>query len=122
MKNLDVLIFAQSAFAFGVAGLLWPEKFMPLFDVLMFPWPASYRTVRLNSVAAIGLAVLLAVRILATAYDPSPAIRPSLVPSPRMLRIGACGCRVAATALWCRRWSPYTAGPRHVRLMNSERE
>jgi hypothetical protein len=66
MKNLDVLIFVQTALAFGVAGLLWPEKFMPLFDVLMFPWPASYRTVRLNSVAAIGLALLLAVRILAT--------------------------------------------------------
>jgi hypothetical protein len=67
MKNLDVFIFAQSALAFGVAGLLWPEKLMPLFDVLMFPWPASYRTVRANSVAAICLALLLALRILATA-------------------------------------------------------
>jgi hypothetical protein len=67
MKNLDVLIFAQSALAFGVAGLLWPEKFMPIFDVLMFPWPASFRTVRVNSLAAIGLAVLLAARIFATA-------------------------------------------------------
>jgi hypothetical protein len=67
MKNLDVFIFAQSALAFGVAGLLWPEKLMPLFDVLMFPWPASHRTVRANSVAAIGLALLLAARILATA-------------------------------------------------------
>jgi len=67
MKNLDVFVFAQSALVFGVAGLLWPEKFMTLFDVLMFPWPASYRTVRMNSMAAIGLALLLAARILATA-------------------------------------------------------
>jgi hypothetical protein len=36
-----------------------------LFDVLMFPWPASYRTIRLNSVAAIALALLLGARILA---------------------------------------------------------
>jgi hypothetical protein len=65
MKNLDIILFVQSALAFGVAGLLWPEKFMALFDVLMFPWPASYRTVRLNSIAAIGLALLLGARILA---------------------------------------------------------
>jgi hypothetical protein len=65
MKNLDIILFVQSALAFGVAGLLWPEKFMALFDVLMFPWPASYRTIRLNSLAAIALALLLAARILA---------------------------------------------------------
>ena len=65
MKNLDIILFVQSALAFGVAGLLWPEKFMALFDVLMFPWPASYRTIRLNSLAAIALALLLGARILA---------------------------------------------------------
>ena len=65
MKNLDIILFVQSALAFGVAGLLWPEKFMALFDVLMFPWPASYRTIRLNSLGAIALALLLAARILA---------------------------------------------------------
>ena len=65
MKNLDVILFVQSALAFGVAGLLWPEKFIALFDVLMFPWPASYRTIRFNSIAAIALALLLGARILA---------------------------------------------------------
>jgi hypothetical protein len=65
MKNLDIILFVQSALAFGVAGLLWPEKFMALFDILMFPWPASYRTVRVNSIAAIALALLLATRIVA---------------------------------------------------------
>ena len=64
MKNLEIVIFVQSALAFGVAGLLWPDKFIALFDVLMFPWPASYRTVRVNSVAAIALALLLAARIV----------------------------------------------------------
>jgi hypothetical protein len=65
MKNLDIILFVQSALAFGVAGLLWPEKFMALFDILMFPWPASYRTIRVNSIAAIALALLLAMRIVA---------------------------------------------------------
>ena len=65
MKNLDIILFVQSALVFGVAGLLWPEKFMALFDILMFPWPASYRTIRVNSIAAIALALLLATRIIA---------------------------------------------------------
>jgi hypothetical protein len=64
MRSLELVIFAQSALVFGLAGLFWPEKFMALFDVLMFPWPASYRTVRMNSIAAIALALLLAARIL----------------------------------------------------------
>ncbi len=36
---------------------------MPLFDVLMFPWAATYRSVRANSIAAIGLSVLLLARL-----------------------------------------------------------
>ena len=64
MKSLELVIIAQSALMFGLAGLFWPEKFMALFDVLMFPWPASYRTVRVNSIAAIAVAFLLAARIL----------------------------------------------------------
>jgi hypothetical protein len=50
--------------AFGVAGLFWPEKFRPLFDVLMFPWAASYRAVKVNSLASIILSLLLLVRLL----------------------------------------------------------
>jgi len=49
----------QASLAFGLAGLFWPEKFLSVFDVLMFPWPSSYRTVRGNSIAAIALSVLL---------------------------------------------------------------
>ncbi len=45
--------------AFGMVGLLWPEKLMPLFLVLMFPWSATYRAIRANSIAAIGLSLLL---------------------------------------------------------------
>jgi hypothetical protein len=46
-----------------MAGLFWPDKLMPIFDVLMFPWAASYRAIRANSIAAIGLSLLLLVRL-----------------------------------------------------------
>ena len=64
MHNLDVFVIANFSLIFGLAGLLWPEKFLPLFDVLMFPWPASFRVIRANSVAAILLSLLLVGRLL----------------------------------------------------------
>ena len=51
----------QLGLAFGLAALLWPNKFIPLFDILMFPWAASCRWIRANGVAAIGLALLVLV-------------------------------------------------------------
>jgi hypothetical protein len=66
MVNLGLCLVVQLCLAFGVAGLFWPEKFMPLFEVLLFPWVASYRAVRANSIAAIGLSILLLARLLAS--------------------------------------------------------
>ena len=66
MGSLEVYFVAQLSLAFGMAGLFWPEKFMPIFDVLMFPWTASYRTIRAHSVAAIILSLLLVARLLAS--------------------------------------------------------
>jgi hypothetical protein len=57
--HLVLSLAIQLSLAFGLAGLLWPEKFLAVFDVLMFPWPSSYRTVRGNSIAAIALSILL---------------------------------------------------------------
>jgi hypothetical protein len=65
MNNVVLCVLAQLSLAFGVAGLFWPDKFMVFFDVLMFPWRASYRIVRANSLAAIALSLLLALRLLA---------------------------------------------------------
>lgn len=62
--NLELCFVVQLCLSFGVAGLFWPEKLMPLFEVLLFPWVASYRAVRVNSLAAIGLSMLLLVRLL----------------------------------------------------------
>lgn len=59
VNHLGLSLIIQVSLAFGLAGLFWPEKFMPVFDVLMFPWPSSYRTVRGHSIAAIALSVLL---------------------------------------------------------------
>ena len=65
MNILGLCLVVQFCLAFGVAGLFWPEKIRPLFDVLMFPWAASYRALRANSIAAIGLSILLLARLLA---------------------------------------------------------
>jgi hypothetical protein len=64
MNIFGLCLAVQLCLAFGVAGLFWPEKILPLFDVLMFPWAASYRSVRANSIAALGLSALLLARLL----------------------------------------------------------
>ena len=64
MNILGLCLAVQLGLAFGLAGLFWPDKFMPLFDVLMFPWAASYRLIRANSVGAIGLSLLLLARVI----------------------------------------------------------
>jgi hypothetical protein len=59
MHSVGVSIVTQLSLALGLAGLFWPEKLAPVFDILMFPWPSTYRTVRTNSLVALLLAVLL---------------------------------------------------------------
>lgn len=59
MQDLRLPIVAQLCVIFGMAGLFWPEKLVAIFDVLMFPWPASHRTVRIHSAVAILIAVLV---------------------------------------------------------------
>jgi hypothetical protein len=64
MNNLGLCLVVQLGLAFGLAGLFWPDKFMPLFEILMFPWAASCRGVRANGAAAIGLSLILLVTVL----------------------------------------------------------
>ncbi|HZR64806.1 MAG TPA: hypothetical protein VFA85_06625 [Terriglobales bacterium] len=59
MSHLLLSLVVQLSLAFGVAGLLWPEKLVSVFDVLMFPWPATYKLVRVNAWGAILLSLLL---------------------------------------------------------------
>ena len=59
MANLALCLVVQLYLVFGIAGMVWPERFMPLFGILMFPWAASYRVIRMNGVAAIATYLFL---------------------------------------------------------------
>jgi hypothetical protein len=59
MSAMGLSLCVQLMLMAGVAGLLWPEKFIPVFEILMFPWAATHRSVRMNSLGAIGLSALL---------------------------------------------------------------
>jgi hypothetical protein len=43
-----------------------PDKLMPVFKTLMFPWPASYRSIRVNAVIAVGAYLLVVGKVVAT--------------------------------------------------------
>jgi len=64
MNPVVQLLVVQLSFVFGVAGLLWPEKLVAVFDVLMFPWPATYKLVRANACGALLLAILLLIAVV----------------------------------------------------------
>lgn len=68
MDNLALCVLMQVFLGFGVAALIWPEKFMPVFGVLMFPWQANSRIVRANGLLAISVYLVviaaLVVRLL----------------------------------------------------------
>jgi hypothetical protein len=64
VNSLGLCFVVQMCLIFGLAGLLWPEKLMPVFEILMFPWSASYRSIRGQSLVAIGLSLVLFVALL----------------------------------------------------------
>ena len=65
MDRMVQLLVVQLSLVFGVAGLLWPEKLVAVFDVLMFPWPATHRLVRANAWGALLLSFLLFLALVA---------------------------------------------------------
>jgi len=67
MENLIFYLIAQLNLIFSVAGLMWPDKLMPVFRLLMFPWPASHRAIRTHGIVAIAGYLLVLVKILAAA-------------------------------------------------------
>jgi hypothetical protein len=68
MNHLVLSLAVQLSFAFGVAGLLWPEKLVAVFDVLMFPWPATHRMVRANAWGSLCVALLLFLALMAKTH------------------------------------------------------
>jgi hypothetical protein len=63
MENYIILLIVQLNLIFGVAGLLWPDRLMSVFAVLMFPWPASHRAIRVHGIVAIGGYVLVLAKL-----------------------------------------------------------
>jgi hypothetical protein len=64
MNTLGLCLLVQLFLVFGVAGLFWPEKLMPLYGVLLFPWRANDRMIRAHGVAAIAAYLLLIAMLL----------------------------------------------------------
>lgn len=64
MENIIFYIIVQLNLVFGLAGLVWPDKLMPVFGVLMFPWPANYRAIRAHGIVAIIGYVLVLSKLL----------------------------------------------------------
>lgn len=64
MNNLLLSLLVELSLALGVAGLFWPDKLLPLFEVLLFPWAASDRTIRAHSIGTIAAALLLLFKLI----------------------------------------------------------
>lgn len=61
MNSLFLCLVVQLYLAFGIAGLFWPERLMPWFGILMFPWRPNQLAIRANGIGAIGAYLLLLV-------------------------------------------------------------
>lgn len=68
MDNLIFFALVQLNLVFGVAGLVWPDKFMSVFGYLMFPWPASYRAIRAHGIVSIAGYLLVVAKLLTTLH------------------------------------------------------
>lgn len=67
MANVVFYLIVQLNLIFGVAGLMWPDKLMPVFGLLMFPWPASHRAIRIHGIVSVLGYLLVVAKIFATA-------------------------------------------------------
>ncbi len=65
MDNLIFCTIALLNFIFGLAGLIWPDQLMPVFRMLMFPWRATHRAIRVNGIVAIAAYLLVLGKLFA---------------------------------------------------------
>lgn len=68
MDNLIFCTIALLNFIFGLAGLIWPDQLMPVFRMLMFPWRATHRAIRVNGIVAIAAYLLVLGKLLAVGH------------------------------------------------------
>lgn len=64
MQIFGLCLLVQLFLIFGVAGLLWPEKFMSFFGVLMFPWQPNSRIIRANGMLAVAAYLAIVATLL----------------------------------------------------------
>jgi hypothetical protein len=67
MENVIFYAIVQLNLIFGLAGLIWPDKLMPVYGWLMFPWPASHRAIRTHGIVAIAGYMVVLAKVLVTA-------------------------------------------------------
>jgi hypothetical protein len=63
MENWGLCLLVQLYLMFGVSGLIWPERMMSTFELLMFPWPANHRVIRANGLIAVGTYLIVVFRL-----------------------------------------------------------
>lgn len=61
MKDLPIYLVLELCLALGLAGVWWTDELLPVFDVLLFPWPANRRVVRAHSLFSIAVFLILVV-------------------------------------------------------------
>ncbi|MGH9494136.1 MAG: hypothetical protein ACRD3B_03995 [Candidatus Sulfotelmatobacter sp.] len=64
MTLLALCLIMQVGLVFGLTGLIWPEKLMPAFGILMFPWRASHRVIRAQGLMIVSAYLALLARII----------------------------------------------------------
>jgi hypothetical protein len=64
MQLMVVFLATQLLLVFGFAGLFWPEKFVAVFEVLLYPWASNSRLVRLNSIGSLSFALTVVLALL----------------------------------------------------------
>jgi len=67
MENAVFYTIVQLNLIFGLAGLMWPDRLMPVFGWLMFPWPASHRAIRTHGIVAVLGYVAVLAKVIVTA-------------------------------------------------------
>jgi hypothetical protein len=72
MQGLVLAIGVELCLIIGVAGLLWPQRLKPVYELLMFPWYPTYRSVRLHSVGVIGMSLVIFLTWFVRAQQASP--------------------------------------------------
>lgn len=68
MENLLFPLIVQLNLVFGVAGLVWPEKFLSVYGILMFPWPATNRAIRTHGLVSIAAYLLVVARLVLSTH------------------------------------------------------